>query len=391
MHPLTQKLSWDIFCRVIDNFGDIGVCWRLAAALAARGQSVRLWVDDVSALAWMAPEGCAGVQQMIWQPDKPMPQETQPGDVVIEAFGCELDHAWIAMNLVADYADNIRGNSQKALKKLIWINLEYLSAEPYVARSHSLRSPVMKGAAQGMDKWFFYPGFTAGTGGLIHEPLPLPSQPQPQPQPSPQMPKSQQPETSQPHRDANAPRRISLFCYEPAALAEMLQQCADSAQRSQLLVMPGRGKQALELALQRINDDSPLWNKHSMLSIDEQSSLPQTQYDALLKSCDLNFVRGEDSLVRAIWAGRAFVWQIYPQADGAHAAKLLAFLDWLQAPPDLREFHLVWNGLSPAALPQIDVRRWTTCTLSARERLLERPDLVTQLLDFVEEKRNLAV
>jgi hypothetical protein len=25
-----MQLHWDIFCRVIDNFGDIGVCWRLA-------------------------------------------------------------------------------------------------------------------------------------------------------------------------------------------------------------------------------------------------------------------------------------------------------------------------------------------------------------------------
>ena len=54
--------SWDIFCQVIDNFGDIGVCWRLAADLAARGHQVRLWVDDASALHWMAPQGAAGVE-----------------------------------------------------------------------------------------------------------------------------------------------------------------------------------------------------------------------------------------------------------------------------------------------------------------------------------------
>ncbi|MEO7887531.1 MAG: elongation factor P maturation arginine rhamnosyltransferase EarP, partial [Polaromonas sp.] len=48
---MNRSLQWDIFCKVIDNFGDIGVCWRLAADLASRGHKVRLWVDDASALA----------------------------------------------------------------------------------------------------------------------------------------------------------------------------------------------------------------------------------------------------------------------------------------------------------------------------------------------------
>jgi uncharacterized repeat protein (TIGR03837 family) len=111
------------------------------------------------------------------------------------------------------------------------------------------------------------------------------------------------------------------------------------------------------------------------------------QYDALLASCALNFVRGEDSLVRALLAGRAFVWQIYPQQDGAHAAKLEAFLDWMQAPLDWREFHQVWNGLSTAPLPPICLDGWTACAEAARQRLLAQTDLVTQLLDFVEEKQ----
>ena len=35
-----QPLLWDIFCQVIDNHGDVGVCWRLARELAARGHTV---------------------------------------------------------------------------------------------------------------------------------------------------------------------------------------------------------------------------------------------------------------------------------------------------------------------------------------------------------------
>jgi uncharacterized repeat protein (TIGR03837 family) len=362
--------QWDIFCRVIDNFGDIGVCWRLASALAGRGQAVKLWVDDASALAWMAPGGCAGVQVKHWQPDQPMPQDARPGDVVIEAFGCEINHAWVAINSIAPRAYSMPAKALNSIKNRVknpvWINLEYLSAESYVARSHGLNSPILSGAAKGMQKWFFYPGFTLEAGGLIREADALSDMP----------------------LAAKAERRISLFCYEPPALAEFVQLCADGEQRCELLVMPGRGQRALDAAFESKNSQSPAWNVRKALSIKEQAYMPQTQYDALLQNCDLNFVRGEDSLVSALWAGRAFVWQIYPQADGAHSAKLEAFLDWLQAPADLREFHRVWNGLSPAALPHVDLPLWSACAQAARARLLAQPDLVTQLLDFVEEKRN---
>ncbi|TAG24738.1 MAG: elongation factor P maturation arginine rhamnosyltransferase EarP [Burkholderiales bacterium] len=367
-----RRLTWDIFCRVIDNFGDIGVCWRLSSELASRGQAVRLWVDDASALAWMAPNGCSGVEVGKWQPNQPMPSDTQPGDVVVEAFGCEIDDAWIAMNSAASPADSMTANSSKSLKNTaknpVWINLEYLSAESYAAHSHGLPSPVMAGAALGMTKWFFYPGFTKDTGGLIREPDGF-SGPEP----------------------AESQRRISLFCYEPPALNTLMERLASSDLSTELLVMPGRGQKAVQAIIQSKNAHSPSWNMRKQLSINERAYMPQPQYDQLLYRCDLNFVRGEDSLVRALWAGRAFVWQIYPQQDGAHAAKLEAFLDWLQAPPDLRQFHRVWNGLSRLSLPPIEVKAWQECALAARNRLLTQRDLVSQLLDFVEEKRNLGI
>ena len=356
-------LRWDVFCRVIDNFGDIGVCWRLCAALAAREQSVRLWVDDASALAWMAPDGCVGVEVRRWLPNLPMPLDVPPGDVVIEAFGCDVDHTWIAMNTVASSADSMPAIAIKGLKNPVWINLEYLSAESFAERSHGLASPVMAGAAMGLTKWFFYPGFTAGTGGLIRHGnavVDLPS-----------------------HANSG---HISLFCYEPSALQALIEQLAERNGATQLLVMAGRGQKALDAVIQSKNAHSPAWNIRGALSINEQLYMSQLHYDALLRSCELNFVRGEDSLVSALWAGRAFVWQIYPQDDGAHAAKLEAFLEWLQAPPDLREFHRVWNGLHSGPLPALQIAAWTACALAARARLLAQRDLVSQLLDFVEEK-----
>ena len=157
---LQTGLRWDVFCRVIDNFGDVGVCWRLCSALAARGLAVRLWIDDASALAWLAPHGAPGVQVRPWADAL---QAGDPGDVVVEAFGCHLPDAFVA-----------RMAAQQAAP--VWINLEYLSAEGYVERSHGLRSPQFSGPGAGLDKWFFYPGFTPATGGLLrHPPAPVPA------------------------------------------------------------------------------------------------------------------------------------------------------------------------------------------------------------------------
>ena len=110
----------------------------------------------------------------------------------------------------------------------------------------------------------------------------------------------------------------------------------------------------------------------------------------MLWACDFNAVRGEDSLVRALWAGQAFVWHIYPQHDNAHHDKLHAFLDWLQAPASLRRFHATWNALDTAPLQWPDeatLAEWTACVQAARVRLLTQDSLVAQLLGFVAEKR----
>jgi len=160
-------MRWDIFCRVIDNLGDIGVCWRLCADLAARGEQVRLWIDQPVALGWMAPgalEGTwPGLEVLHWT--EPLPtgllHAHPPADVWIEAFGCDPAH-----ECVLALADRVAQGEGAP----VWINLEYMSAEPWVERSHRLPSPVMSGPLRGLSKWFFFPGFTPATGGLLREP-----------------------------------------------------------------------------------------------------------------------------------------------------------------------------------------------------------------------------
>jgi uncharacterized repeat protein (TIGR03837 family) len=156
-------------------------------------------------------------------------------------------------------------------------------------------------------------------------------------------------------------------------------------------VTHGRAAEAVNSIFKSKNGQIPSSMGHSSLSISYLPALTQVGYDHLLWACDLNFVRGEDSLVRALWAGRPFIWQIYPQDDGAHHAKLEAFLEWLDAPASLRRFHHAWNGLSDPGgarwpgVPELDA--WAACARRARARLFTQDDLATQLLGFVGKKR----
>lgn len=309
----TRRLTWDIFCAVVDNYGDIGVCWRLARQLAAEhGIQVRLWVDDLASLQRIAPAMAApGVEVRQWEKDFPA---VEPADVVIEAFACELPSGYVAAMAASE-------------AKPVWINLEYLSAEDWVAGCHlgQSRHPTLP-----LIKYFFFPGFTPETGGLLREAglgqgfdaqafwrgFGLP----------------------QPQADE---LRISLFGYDNPALDSLLKCWLEGVQPVTCLVPQG----ALAERARR-----SFGAGRGSLHIHEFPFLPQDDYDRLLWACDCNFVRGEDSFVRAQWAARPFVWQIYPQQEAAHLPKLDAFLDrYCAGLPaavglEVRNFWHAWNG-----------------------------------------------
>jgi len=142
-----------------------------------------------------------------------------------------------------------------------------------------------------------------------------------------------------------------------------------------LLVTAGRAQSALRPWLQG--------RQPGLLRIHQLPLLAQPDFDHLLWSCDFNFVRGEDSLVRALWAGRPFAWNIYPQEDGAHLPKLDAFLDWLGAPASLRQLHRAWNVGLPAGQVSLDLSAWAAVSREARARLLAQADLAGELRRFV--------
>lgn len=306
-----MKTRWDIFCTVVDNFGDIGVAWRLARQLVAEHSvAVRLWVDDLRAFERLCPDidinatqqWQQGVEVRQWSVDW---QPTEAADVVIAAFACQLPSAY--MEAMAERE-----------KPPLWMNLDYLSAEDWVVGCHGLPSVKYKN----VQKFFFFPGFRKGTGGLLRESGLLERRRQFQ-----QSPQAQR-EFLQGLGIDRAPNAqlISLFAYENTGLASWLDTMAADSTPTHLLVPEGRILGDVERWLGLDGLKAGAVHVRDALTVQVLPFVRQDQYDLLLWSCDFNAVRGEDSFVRAQWAGRPLLWHIYRQDEDIHLDKLDAFL-----------------------------------------------------------------
>jgi uncharacterized repeat protein (TIGR03837 family) len=299
--------NWDIFCKIVDNFGDIGVCWRLAKQLQCEHQlNIRIFIDDLHVAKQIIPtldptlaqQSIQNITIISWHANTTF---TNAAQVVIESFACELPPSYLAL---------MRPDT-------IWINLEYLSAEAWVDDFHA------KNSKRGhLTRHFFFPGFTANTGGLLREH---------------EIVKTKQTLiNNQAHPQdflknlglpANDDLKVSLFCYPHAPITSLLTAMAESKQRISCYVpassiLPSVAKFFERGALQ-IGEQLT----HKNLTLHVIPFLSQANYDQLLNSCDINFVRGEDSWVRAIWAGKPFIWQPYLQTEETHIQKLHAFLN----------------------------------------------------------------
>lgn len=370
---VAPALAWDIFCRVIDNFGDAGVCWRLARMLAdEHACGVRLFIDDPARLAALVPELVAGraaqtidgVQVAHWNEA----DQATPGQVVIDAFGASPPAPFLA-----------RMAASAAMP--VWINLEYLSAEPWVASCHGLPSPH---PSLPLTRWFFFPGFTGATGGLLRERGLLDH-----------------------HAFAHRTRAAAwpglpapppgalialLFGYECPALPSLLQAWCDGPRPVWAGIFPGPLRAALPPWAENLQQ--PV--ERGALQLTPLPFVPQAAFDRLLWAADFNLVRGEDSFVRAQWAGQPLLWHIYPQEDGAHLPKLDAFLDRYcsglepSAATALRALHHDWNcGRKVAARWAELVPHWPALQEHAqawRATLARGPELAASLVKFVESK-----
>jgi len=330
---------WDIFCTVVDNYGDVGVAWRLARQLAGEHTlAVRLFVDDMHALARLAPEIDAatseqrarGVDVRRWGGAKG-DLAADPSEVVVEAFGCGLPPAYLG-------AMAARGRPP------VWINLEYLSAESWIEGCHGLAS---RHATLPLTRYFFFPGFTAKSGGLLRERDLIIRRDRFRTAPRAREVLWRALGIAAPATEALV---VSLFCYPNAPLPSLLDAWVESDQPMLCIVPEGTASAVIERWTGGAGLHAGKRFGRGRLTLATVPFVDQDDYDELLWACDVNFVRGEDSFVRAQWAARPLVWHVYPQTENAHRLKLDAFLARYGAalPPDpaaaLRSHASAWNG-----------------------------------------------
>lgn len=306
-----------IFCRVVDNMGDAGVCWRLAKRLSALGWKSLLVIDDPAVLARMvplldaaatrtgvvtvtgeSPESTVGV--LHWDT---MEAAANAGDLsviggvwprlVLETFGCRLPEA------VETGLDDGRTR--------LWMNLEYLSAEDYAEECHRVWGfhPRLS-----VKKLWFYPGFTEKTGGLLFSPQDVVRQ-------------------NRLLTDVNTVRerraalgvepgleQLLVFTYPSLPLEWLVAAMKALPQRIAILLAPGAAGETLAA---RLREET----SHQVISL---PYLSQDDFDEVIWTSDLAIIRGEESFVRAQLGGTPFVWSIYPTEDFAHEVKLDAWL-----------------------------------------------------------------
>jgi uncharacterized repeat protein (TIGR03837 family) len=371
-------MRWDIFCQIVDNYGDAGVCWRLARALSRLSSSsvnnvecddsrIRLFCDDLNVLNVIAHGDAVGhgaslgIEVLPWSAAESPAVLASVGDVVVEAFACHLPKPYIEAM--------VQKTSQKTSPKPpIWINLEYLTAEAWADDMHLMPSPQNNG----LNKYFYFPGFTPKTGGVLlgdwdevtSNSLNIPQS------------LSSAFESCRPKS-----KKISVFHYKQAPLDNWL----DSV--NQAALAHGEMVDVFLCADQNVSaaTQTSFSLADSAVKLIQLPFIPQEDYDYLLSVCDINLVRGEDSFVRAQWASKPFIWDIYPQSDLAHEVKLNAFLEryFEGVSAEFRAIGISAMKWGPASDWWPHLSTWTSHSEAWRQKLMGLGHLEGKILDFV--------
>lgn len=303
-------------CKVVDNFGDIGVAYRLAKSLCELDSTLNITIVcsnlvSFSKLAeFVAPEkkiqtvrfGRVNWTVLDWKQDEDslaelknsaLPVSDFSFPVILECFQCGRP----------EWLESILGKSGRAHHIL---NVEYLTGEDYAEEFHLLKSysrnPYIK-------KRFFMPGFTDKTGGLLWDSAFLAA-------------------VKKSSKSADL-FKISIFSYERdfsliLKRIEAFQTKMRAKNKSfsvEILAAAGKSQLFVKSAWE---------NTEKKVRLTLLPFLPQEEYDRILSDCDVNFVRGEETLARACLCGKPFVWHAYVQDDNYQLVKVGAFLNHLK-------------------------------------------------------------
>lgn len=359
----------NIFCDVIDNFGDAGVCLRLGRDLCNKKEQVNLFCNDLETIKKIIKKDDTKNQYLkisLW-PKKENHVELR--DTVIQAFSVRLP-------------EYIYSNIKK--NKALVINLEYLTAEPFADDCHKLPS-----YSDGIESFFFFPGFTNKTGGLVIEDTFLKKLKN----------KNDLLKYQFKNKFINKDSYITLFSYENQNINYILKNFSEFAEgkNKSLTIIVFEGKPLNNLN-QQLNLNLSVGDTYKLdnLFIKVSPMVDQDEYDSLLIGSYINLVRGEDSIVRAMLTGNPFLWHIYPQEENAHFDKINALFDRMdefcsdkESVEILRQLTLSYNGNSDF-IHDFDfssfIEKWKKLSEEWRDYLLSLGSLTDNLLAFIREK-----
>ncbi|MFZ6742313.1 elongation factor P maturation arginine rhamnosyltransferase EarP [Undibacterium sp. JH2W] len=378
-NPAAKSLA--LFCKVVDNFGDIGICWRMARQLyVEHGITVTLWVDDLLSFQRICPQvhidaevqEIAGVIVRHWRDQQGTFTTADIADIVIEFFACDIPPGYIQA-------------MAKCEPRPVWLNLEGLTAEEWVEGCHTLPSPH---PSLPLTKHFYFPGFNNKTGGLLRE-ASLGHERAAFQADTPTVAAFLQ-QLGLTEAEINS-TKVSLFCYPHAPVTELLKVWKSGDKSMTCLVPEGVTSEAIAAFLGQPSK-AGISGVHGALTVRVLPFIPQADYDKLLWACNINFVRGEDSFVRAQWANKPFIWHIYPQDKNLHHVKLNAFLKTTaSATASLIALSHAWNGVSHPPLDwaeiwqdfQADLPEIARLSTQWQEKMQENGDMTSNLLKFV--------
>lgn len=301
-----------ILCKVIDNFGDIGVVYRLCRSLTDVDSSLKinLVISELETFKKMAGETFKNWNIFDWNDAETCTKyfsENLP-TVILQTFQCGLP----------DWLDEIiyRKEFEDSGKLCKILNIEYLTAEKWADDFHCLKGATR---SKNVRKYFFMPGFTKKTGGLILD-------------------KNFTSSLSDSHFRKtiieNLAKTVSFsenefnilvfsypkdFTFFFEAINDFSNKCS---KKIHIFVAQGVGLESFK------KTENEYKNKNFLVSY--LPYLKQEVWDAFLCSMDFLFIRGEDSFARATLSGVPFLWNIYQQDEEFHLVKLKAFLNLLE-------------------------------------------------------------
>ena len=338
----------DIFCEVIDNYGDVGVAYRLARELKRiyPNKELRFIINQTEELNLIKKN-----DDIIVIDYKDVDKIEQPADLVIETFACNIPEIYM----------------DKALKSSkLMINLEYFSSEDWVDDFH-LQESFLGG---NLKKYFFIPGLSEKSGGIILDKEFLDRKNKVQ--------ENREYYLKQFNIDEKYDLIISVFSYEKNF--DNFLKTLQKLDKKVLLLLLSEKTQKNFI---KYFDNNDYYDKIKAVKL---PFFTYDKYEKLLALCDINLVRGEDSFVRALLLAKPFLWHIYPQDENAHIIKLESFLEkYCPNNKELKETFINYNinkdDFSYFFENLDEIKKYNE---KYTDYLIENCNLMNKLINFIE-------